>query len=488
MPRPRRRAQARTIDTQEERKEHQPPHTQNEQKKHQKQTVKQTRQAHPTDAARPTAEGEPQHRSRRRRRRRPRSPEAQIGSNQNSAEHGSARQVETTAVAPPTKQAEPSQGERTGSRRQRRSPRRRNKQPQDAGSPSQTSSPSQREKTPSGGKQGLPAERTDAPARREGHERTARVGTMRSARQGRRTDRGSGGGRGDLRPARTTRIRPDHRIVSRGDARPRLPADGIIARSQHGDFGESWWARRWIDVLESFGYGNRLIRGQDYARERAVLNIDVSLGYVTARVQGSRVTPYRVSISVLPLSDAQWDRVIDSMADQAIFTARLLAGEMPREIEQAFANARVSLFPQSVHDLQTSCSCPDYAKPCKHIAAVYYLLGERFDEDPFLVFTLRGRSKERIIEDLRARRADTATEIQLPDTPTERVPTLEDLLESFDVCGPEFAGVAPHIVAPGVASTMLRRYGPSPAETTNDLHMTYLLMTRAVLERLFADE
>ncbi|PDV99527.1 SWIM zinc finger family protein [Candidatus Chloroploca asiatica] len=447
--------------------------------------MKQARQAHPADAAQPVAEGEPQHRSRRRRRRRPRSPEAQIGRNDDTATQVKARPGDTTVGAPAATQAEQ---ERTGSRRQRRSPRRRSKQAHDESTPSRASSPSQREKTHSTGKQGLPAERADSPARREGHERTARVGTTRSTRQGRRPDRSSGGSRGDLRPARTTRIRPDHRIVSRGDARPRLPADGIIARSQHGDFGESWWAKRWIDVLESFGYGNRLIRGQDYARERAVLNIDVSLGYVTARVQGSRATPYRVSISVLPLSDAQWDRVIDSMADQAIFTARLLAGEMPREIEQAFANARVSLFPQSAHDLQTSCSCPDYAKPCKHIAAVYYLLGERFDEDPFLVFTLRGRSKERIIEDLRARRADTATEMHLPDTPTERVPALEDLMESFDVCGPEFVGVAPHIVAPGVASTMLRRYGPSPAETTNDLHMTYLLMTRAVLERLFADE
>jgi uncharacterized Zn finger protein len=92
------------------------------------------------------------------------------------------------------------------------------------------------------------------------------------------------------------------------------------------------------------------------------------------------------------------------MAEQAIFAAKLLAGDMPEDIEDAFKAARVSLFP-SKSDLDTDCSCPDWANPCKHIAAVYYLLGERFDEDPFLIFLLRGRSKEELMEMLRQRRA-----------------------------------------------------------------------------------
>ena len=275
---------------------------------------------------------------------------------------------------------------------------------------------------------------------------------------------------------------------TRSTYRPRPATDGIVAKSQDGTFGESWWARRWIDVLESFGFGSRLTQGQSYARTGAVLSIDVSEGRVLAKVQGSRPLPYRVSIAVIPLSNAQWERAIDAMADQAIFTARLLAGEMPREIEQVFATAGVSLFPQSVYDLQTDCTCSDFANPCKHVAAVCYLLGEQFDLDPFLAFTLRGRSKERIIQALRARRADTAGSETLSTEAAGRVPSLDEQLEQFDRLGPEWEQIKPQISAPAVASTMLRRYGPSPADTTMDLHTLYLLMSRATLERLFSEE
>ena len=283
-----------------------------------------------------------------------------------------------------------------------------------------------------------------------------------------------------------TRRRPTQH--TRSTYRPRPSTDGIVAKSQDGTFGESWWARRWIDVLESFGFGNRLIQGQSYARTGAVLSMDISEGRVLAKVQGSRPLPYRVSIAVIPLSNAQWEQAIDAMADQAIFTARLLAGEMPREIEQAFATAGVSLFPQSVYDLQTDGSCPDFANPCKHVAAVCYLLGEQFDVDPFLAFTLRGRSKERIMQALRARRADTAGSETLPTEAAGRVPNLDEQLEQFDQLGPELEQITPQISPPAVASAMLRRYGPSPADTTMDLHALYLLMSRATLDRLFSEE
>src|SRR5437588_12759165 len=98
------------------------------------------------------------------------------------------------------------------------------------------------------------------------------------------------------------------------------------------------------------------------------------------------------------------------MASQAIFAAKLLAGEMPQDIEEAFSAVQISLFPLATTDLDTDCSCPDWANPCKHIAAVYYLLAERFDEDPFLIFKLRGRTKEQIIQVLREKRAQTQPE------------------------------------------------------------------------------
>ena len=149
----------------------------------------------------------------------------------------------------------------------------------------------------------------------------------------------------------------------------------------------------------------RLSRGRSYARRGQVIDIDVAPGQVTSRVQGSRRTPYKVNIQLKPLSDRQWDKVLDALAEQAIFAAQLLNGEMPADIEEVFEAVQVPLFPASRGDLKTDCSCPDWANPCKHIAAVYYLLGERFDEDPFLLFELRGRSQEEIAAALRERRA-----------------------------------------------------------------------------------
>jgi uncharacterized Zn finger protein len=180
-------------------------------------------------------------------------------------------------------------------------------------------------------------------------------------------------------------------------SRPRAAKGGIKAQSRGGQFGKSWWARRWIAVLESFQIGARLQRGRSYARGGQVLSIDVGEGTVDARVQGSRPKPYDVSIRVKVLSREDWGRLVQALAGQALFVAKLLAGEMPQDVEQVFKDAGLSLFPQKLGDLKTSCSCPDSSNPCKHIAAVYYLLGEEFDRDPFLLFRLRGLGREELM-------------------------------------------------------------------------------------------
>ncbi len=171
-----------------------------------------------------------------------------------------------------------------------------------------------------------------------------------------------------------------------------------------------WWAQRWIDVLESFGWIRRLERARIYAREGNVLNIDFHDGAkVSALVQGTAPEPYQVSLSLDSFDDEQWQYVIESMAERAIFSAKLLAGEMPQNIEEVFTANGLSLFPLTKFDIHSQCSCPDQANPCKHIGAVYYLLGDRFSEDPFVLFQLRGRAKEQIITALR----------QLRSTPSE---------------------------------------------------------------------
>ena len=142
-------------------------------------------------------------------------------------------------------------------------------------------------------------------------------------------------------------------------SRPLAARDGIKAKNVRGAFGASWWAKRWIGTLETFGWGARLQRGRSYARSGQVLTIDLQAGRVQAKVQGSRPTPYKVKLEIAPLSDQQWNRAIDGMAGQAIFGAKLLAGEMPQNIEEAFTDAGVALLPQSARDIATRCSCPD---------------------------------------------------------------------------------------------------------------------------------
>ncbi|MGA8535097.1 MAG: SWIM zinc finger family protein [Candidatus Tumulicola sp.] len=171
---------------------------------------------------------------------------------------------------------------------------------------------------------------------------------------------------------------------------------GIQAQSKRGAFGERWWAKRWIGVLEGFGLGARLTRGRAYARRGQVIEIAIEPRGVRAAVQGSRKDPYAVTIRVKPLTRAQWRNVAARISQTPRFVAMLLNGEMPDDIEEAFRAANCDLFPRSVADVQTTCSCPDWSNPCKHVAAVYYLIGEEFDRDPFLLFALRGLKRDAI--------------------------------------------------------------------------------------------
>ncbi|MGP7997217.1 MAG: SWIM zinc finger family protein [Streptosporangiaceae bacterium] len=186
------------------------------------------------------------------------------------------------------------------------------------------------------------------------------------------------------------------------EARPPIQVEGgIRARSKRGTIGEQWWSRRFVGVLESFGMSGRLARGRNYARRGQVLEFELGQGVVRARVQGSRPVPYQVRIGVLPLTTAQWRRVIGELRGQALFRAKLLAGEMPHEIEQVFADCGTPLFPRSARDLDLFCSCPDWGVPCKHLAAVCYVLAERFDDDPFGMLAWRGKDRADLLAALR---------------------------------------------------------------------------------------
>lgn len=175
-----------------------------------------------------------------------------------------------------------------------------------------------------------------------------------------------------------------------------------------GAIGSTWWGTRWIEALEriSQDYQKRLARGRTYARTGRVHDLVLAPGRVHAQVTGSQRTPYRVEIRLAVVDQAGWQAAIGAMAERAAFAAALLAGEMPQAIDQAFSGS--GLFPAAGGDLATDCSCPDWANPCKHVAATHYVLGEALDRDPFLLFELRGRTRDQVLAALRALRAGGA--------------------------------------------------------------------------------
>lgn len=210
-------------------------------------------------------------------------------------------------------------------------------------------------------------------------------------------------------------------------SRPISVEGGLRARSARGAIAQTWWSNRFIEVLEGFGLGNRLQRGRGYARQGQVLSLDLSPGQVYAEVQGSRVRPYRVRIGMLAFGKPEWAGIEQVLADNAWYTARLLAGEMPEDIEEVFIGAGLSLFPARAADLSLDCSCPDSAVPCKHVAAAFYLLAELFDDDPFAILAWRGRERDELLANLQAARSHSAA---ADDTGGSWRP-LGDCLDSF---------------------------------------------------------
>ena len=239
--------------------------------------------------------------------------------------------------------------------------------------------------------------------------------------------------------------------------------------------GASWWAQRWQQVLEAFGWADRLARGRSYAQYGAVRRLEIAPGEVRATVQGSLSHPFPVRIAVRPLSRVEWERVIAALGAQVRYTAHLLAGEMPPTIEDAFTAAGVALFP-AADELTADCPCPDPANPCKHIAAVYYALGAEFDHDPFLIFRLRGRDRDPILAALRDVRAAAAV-TEAPAAPPEPLsaPNSQPGAPSgppnppLDAPGVDFWRLAAPLddfrvtlARPPLAAALLRRLGSPP--------------------------
>ncbi|RAM51767.1 MAG: hypothetical protein C6Y22_09545 [Hapalosiphonaceae cyanobacterium JJU2] len=208
-------------------------------------------------------------------------------------------------------------------------------------------------------------------------------------------------------------------------------------------FSRTWWGDRFIKALEAFTDEGRLQRGRSYARGGKVKSFEIEQNHITAQVRGS-VNPYfgvykeptyHIEIEIKAINKTNWKQAIDKLSSKASIVSRLLLNEVPENIEDTFAELGLHLLPHSRKDFTTSCSCPDYANPCKHIAGVYYLVASQLDNNPFLLFELRGLSKA----ELQAKLADSplgkalSAELNNQDIPLENSTSLYTKVEKQTV-------------------------------------------------------
>lgn len=194
-----------------------------------------------------------------------------------------------------------------------------------------------------------------------------------------------------------------------GPSTPIAVEGGLSTSKARGAMAESWWSKRFVAVLESFGLGGRMQRGRTYARKGQIISLETNPGLLVAQVQGSRPTPYVVTIRTAEPTPAQWLQIDAVIRSRVKFVASLLDGEVPPELEDAFSAAGVALFPTTWREVNATCNCPDYENPCKHIAAALYLFADRLDADPWLLLEWRGRTRQQVLADLRGVGAGTGS-------------------------------------------------------------------------------
>lgn len=254
----------------------------------------------------------------------------------------------------------------------------------------------------------------------------------------------------------------------------------LQAESKRGAIGREWWGQQWVKAMERLGLSARMERGKRYARNGSVQFMEIGHGETYAVVSGSHGRSYHTRVILRPLTDEQWQKALEALASQAIFAAKLLADEMPGDIEAIFQDVGLSLFPQTTRDIDFDCSCPDWGDPCKHSAAVYYLLAEQLDSDPFVLFHMRGRSREQVLSALRLHRggedevmgdeADAQSEI-----PQDTTPALHEDLNGF------WSGSAVQVVRAmptrGDKAFALRQLGTAPGGVQSELSRLYADIT-----------
>lgn len=288
----------------------------------------------------------------------------------------------------------------------------------------------------------------------------------------------------------TPRPQPYTRAPKPLPLKPRRVRGGvkISTAEQASLWSDSWPAQRWVRIIEQAAPGKRAVDGLEYAALGQTKSLIVESSSLIASVQGRAERPYQVKFQVEPLTPEQWEKVGGVMTDQAVYAAKLLAGDLPANIEDVFVPLGLKLFPADASEVTVSCTCADFqadertraAKKaageapgpllwCKHAACAAYLLAQRLATDPFVMFKLRGLDGQELLERLRHSRAVANSSKTNPSVYAGRVPGVSDTgpvafeaTRDFWELGSEIETLETPIIPPPVSHPLLRRLGPSP--------------------------
>jgi uncharacterized Zn finger protein len=251
---------------------------------------------------------------------------------------------------------------------------------------------------------------------------------------------------------------------------PRKVRYGAKLTARDGSLPQHWATQRWMRLLEAAAEGAALTEGTEYAKIGQTRRLDIGAGFFEGPVQGRRRISYTTRVEIDVFASTQWDAIVEAMSDQALYTAKMLSGELPQNVEDLFAPFGLHLFPTDATDLRPTCTCGHPTPWCKHTLCLGILIADQLAADPFLVFTLRGMRGEELVERLRQRRqaasgnsSGGASAVYSPHLGVETTP-LDACLDRFWEAGLELDQVDAPIAPPEVSHPLLRRLGPSPFE------------------------
>ncbi|NPE06798.1 MAG: hypothetical protein GNW80_00825 [Asgard group archaeon] len=205
--------------------------------------------------------------------------------------------------------------------------------------------------------------------------------------------------------------------------------NGIRPKNLEGKFGNKWWSKKWLESLEFFVNDKRIVQGRFYAREGQIRSLIIDKGCIQAKVQGTKIKPYSVIIKLQVLTDEEWQNILEQMAKNAMLFSKLLIEKFPEDLEKIFSKFNYPLFPSNSNDLLTSCTCADWANPCKHTAAVFYILSDFIEYDPFKLLFIRGKSRIEIREILRQYQRIIAIQENKPKRKIKKIPRYNNQVE-----------------------------------------------------------